>query len=495
MILIAFIACTVAALLLIAVSHTANRMNLVCIAQAVLFTFITLILLLFHAVPVSSFLIGNQFFFIDHLGIFEILITGVVFSLAAIYARGYVAGLLESGELEKGSLKLFYAAWVLLLLLVVLAFCSDNLALFWIFAELTTITSAVLIATLSARENIDAAIKYIFVASVAMLFSFVGLIFLFETSRTVLGSGSGTLNWTELMQHAAAFPQGMMVAASALVFIGFAAKSGIFPFHTWLPEAHAKAPSAVSAILSGVLLNVGIYGILRMVAIVHQNTAIATITPLIGLFGVLTIAIAAISMLPQKNLKKLIAFSSVENMGILLIGIAVATPLAIFWVLFHVMAHSLTKASLFFSAGILHRQYRSHLSSDATDEIRDVFRLQPLAAWGIIIGGLAIIGMPPFPLFYSKLFILLGLGSVSPPVLAVVLVLLFIAAVALGYFVITTFTQVSQPGPSLDIDRYLTPLSMKVPIVILLCLILILGLVFTAGETTFFSQIVGELKF
>jgi len=495
MILIAFIACTAAALLLIALSHTPKRMNLICTAQAVLFVIITVFVLLFEVVPVSSFLVGSQFFFIDHLGIFEILITAIIFSLAAVYARGYVDGLLESGELEKGSLKLFYAAWILLLLLIVLAFCSDNLALFWIFAELTTITSAILIATLSARENIDAAIKYIFVASVAMLFSFVGLIFLFETSRTVLGPGNGTLNWTELMQHASTFPTGMMVAASALVFIGFAAKAGIFPFHTWLPEAHAKAPSAVSAILSGVLLNVGIYGILRMAALVHQNAAIATIAPLIGLFGVLTIGIAAFSMLPQKNLKKLIAFSSVENMGILLIGIAVGTPLAIFWVLFHILAHSLTKASLFLSAGILHRQYRSHLSSDALDEIRDVFRLQPLAAWGIIIGGLAIIGMPPFPVFWSKLFILLGLGAVSPVVLAIVLVLLFIAAVGLGYFVIVAFTQVTPPGQSPDIEQYPTPAGMKAPIVILLCLILILGLVFTSGEISFFNEIVSELRF
>ncbi|MFA4876669.1 MAG: proton-conducting transporter membrane subunit [Methanoregula sp.] len=493
MILIAFIACTVAALLLIAISYTPARMNLACTGQAILFTIITVFLLLFQTVPVSSFLIGNQFFFIDHLGIFEILITGIIFTLAAVYARGYVAGLLESGELEKGSLKLFYGAWALLLLIIVLAFCSDNLALFWIFAELTTITSAILIATLSARENIDAAIKYIFVASVAMLFSFVGLIFLFQTSRTVMGDG--TLNWTALIANAASFPPGMMVAASALIFIGFAAKSGIFPFHTWLPEAHAKAPSAVSAILSGVLLNVGIYGILRMAAIAHQNPAFASITPIIGLFGVLTIAIAAFSMLPQKNLKKLIAFSSVENMGILLVGIAVATPLVIFWVLFHIMAHSLSKASLFFSAGILHRQYRSHLSTDAVDEIRDVFRLQPLAAWGIILGGLAIIGMPPFPIFFSKLFILLGLGSVSPLVLAVVLVLLFVAAVAFGYFVISAFTRVSPDGVSMDTDRYPTPLSMKVPIVILLCLILILGIVFTSGEISFFNQIVKELRF
>jgi hydrogenase-4 component F len=326
-----------------------------------------------------------------------------------------------------------------------------------------------------------------------MLFSFVGLIFLFETSRSVLGSG--TLNWTILMQHAAPFPPGMLVAAFALVFIGFAAKSGIFPFHTWLPDAHAKAPSAVSALLSAVLLNVGIYGIIRVWAIVHQTSAAATIAPVLGLFGFFTVAIAAFSMLPQKNLKKLIAFSSVENMGIILIGIAVSTPLAIFWVLFQIMAHSLTKASLFFSAGILHRQYRSRLSAEAVDEIRDVFRLQPLAAWGIIIGGLAITGMPLFPIFFSKLFILRELGLVSLPALFILLFLLFVAAAALGYFVITSFTENTAPGTPSDIVPYTTPLTMKIPLVFLIGLIIFLGIVFTGTEISFLDRIVQELRF
>jgi hydrogenase-4 component F len=326
-----------------------------------------------------------------------------------------------------------------------------------------------------------------------MLFSFVGLIFLFETSRSVLGNG--TLNWTELMQHAGTFPPGMLTAAFALVFIGFAAKSGIFPFHTWLPEAHAKAPSAVSALLSAVLLNVGIYGILRVYAIAHQTPAAATMAPVLGLFGFLTVAIAAFSMLPQKNLKKLVAFSSVENMGLILIGIAVSTPLAIFWVLFHIMAHSLTKASLFFSAGILHRQYRSRLSTDAVDEIRDVFRLQPLAAWGIVIGGLAITGMPLFPIFFSKLFILRELGMVSLPALFILLVLLFITAAALGYFVITAFSRITAPDTPSDIEPYMTPLTMKIPLVFLICVIIIAGMVFTQAEISFFDLIVKELRF
>jgi hydrogenase-4 component F len=493
MILLAYILVALATLAFIAVSTRHRQMNSACIVHAFLYTALTVYTLLFQQVPVASFLIGSQYFFMDYFGLYEVLIASVVFTCAAIYAGGYVGSLLKSGELEQGSLKLFYASWTMLLLVLVLAFFCDNLALFWICAELTTVLSAMLVAILAARENIDAAIKYIFIASASMLFSFVGLIFLFETSRSELGSG--TLNWTVLMAHAAVFPPGMLAAAFALVFIGFAAKSGIFPFHTWLPEAHAKAPSAVSALLSAVLLNVGIYGIIRVWAIVHQTSAAAMIAPVLGLFGFCTVAIAAISMLPQKNLKKLIAFSSIENMGIILIGIAVSTPLAIFWVLFHIMAHSLTKASLFFSAGILHRQYRSHLSTDAVDEIRDVFRLQPLAAWGIIIGGLAITGMPLFPIFFSKFFILLSIGTVSLPALALLLVLLFIAAAALGYFVISSFSETTAPETPSDIEPFATPLTMKIPLVFLVCLIVFLGLVFTQGEISFLEQMVQELRF
>jgi len=493
MILLAFVLVALLTLLGIGISSTHGRMNTACILHAFLYILLAGYVLLFQQVPVSSFLIGSQFFFMDHFGLYEVLIASVIFTCAAVYARGYVESLLGSRELEKGSLRLFYASWTLLLFVLVLAFFSDNLALFWIFAELTTILSAMLVAILSARENIDAAIKYIFIASASMLFSFVGLIFLFETSRTVLGAG--TLNWTVLMQHATAFPAGMMVAAFALVFIGFAAKSGIFPFHTWLPEAHAKAPSAVSAVLSAVLLNVGMYGIIRVWAIVHQTPAAATIALVMGLFGFFTVGIAAFSMLPQKNIKKMIAFSSVENMGFLLIGTAVSTPVAIFWVIFHIMAHAFTKAGLFFSAGILHRQYRSRLASDAVDDIRDVFQYQPFAAWGIIIGGLAIIGTPFFPAFFSEVFILIQLGGVSLPALLLLLALLFIAAASLGYFVMTSFSRVSAPGTPMEIEPYATPLTMKIPVLFLLALIICLGILFTGQEISFFDQIVRELMF
>jgi len=493
MILLIFVLVAIAALAAIALGRTHRQMNSACIAEAAVFLVLSVWLIVSGQIPVPALAIGSEFFFIDHLGIYEVLIAAVIFLLAAVYARGYVENLIEARELSRGSLKFFYGAWAFLLLVIVLAFFSDNLALFWIFTELTTIISAMLVAILYARDNIDAAIKYIFIASVSMLFSFVGLIFLFEISRTA--TGTGTLNWTVLMQQAGTFPAGMVIAAFALVFIGFAAKSGIFPFHTWLPEAHVRAPSAVSAILSGVLLNVGIYGIIRVFAIVHRTPAVSAISPLLLVFGLLTVFIAALSMLPQKKLKKLIAFSSVENMGILLIGLAVATPLAVFWVLFHVMAHAFTKAGLFFSAGILHRQYHSALSADAVDDMQDVFTLQPVAAWGIVLGGLAIIGIPLFPVFLSKLFILVQLAGFSLPALVILLILLFIAAGAFGYFVIRTFTNISRPDSRDEIVPYRTPLSMKVPVVVLLALIVILGTLITSGEVAFLDRIVAELMF
>lgn len=493
MILLAFVLTAAICLALIALGKTHRQMNAVCIAQALIFAALALYIATALPLPATRFLIGNGQFFIDHFSLFEIFIATALFALAAVYAGGYVESLMEAGELERSSLRLFYSAFALLLTVLVFAFFSDNLALFWIFAEITTVISAMLIAILSARENIDAAIKYIFVTSVAMLFAFLGLIFLFEVSRSATGEGS--LNWTVLMQQAPGLPAGAMVAVFALVFLGFSAKSGIFPFHTWLPEAHAKAPSAVSAILSGVLLNVGIYGILRIFAIVHRTDAAGMAVLFIAVFGIATLAVSAFSLLRQENLKKLIAFSSIENMAILLIGISVATPVAIFFVLLHTLAHSLTKASLFFSAGILHRQYKDPLSHSGNDDIHDVFRYQPLAAWGMILGGLAIIGVPFTPVFLSKIGILLALGNVSAPVLALVLVLLFVAAVALGWFIIRTFGRVVDPGTESALREYRTPLVMKIPVVILLAVIVILGIAFPDAVAGYLSEITTELKF
>jgi hydrogenase-4 component F len=442
-----------------------NNLNFLTIVHSAGYLGITLYIMLRVPLPAYYF---KHYLFIDSLAVYEVLITSVIFLLASVYGHGYIKSLLRAGELKAEMLGLYYSCFNLLMASIVFAFFSNNLALFWILLELTTLFSAVLIVTLGARENIVAALKYVFIASTAMLFSVVGLIILFSMTKQV--NGTGTLNWSELMQSAAAFSPSAFVLAFAFIFIGFAAKAGIIPFHTWLPQAHAKAPSVVSTILSGVLLNCGIYGILRLYAIAARTPSQHTVSVILIIFGVLSMALAAFSMLPRSNIKKLIAFSSIEHMGLMLVGIGLGTFTAIYWTLFHILLHSLIKALLFFSAGILHRQYESNK---------------------MIIGSIAILGIPPSPVFLSKLFILIQVGAYSPPVLFLVLVLFLIVAGAFTFLLIRAFSRHTDD----NIPTYHAHWTMRMPIVALFVMIIGAGIYLYTGLGDILTQIVTGLGF
>lgn len=460
----------------------ANYLNALAIGNALGCLAVTIVGLAY--LPTPAYYLGG-YLSVDSLALYEVLIACSVFVLASFYSRGYVRRLMQSGEIEVRELRLFYAAYNVLLLVVVFSFYCNNLALFWILLELTTILSAVLIVTLNAKENIIAALKYLFTASTAMLFSVIGLILIFAMAKQSIGVG--TLNWDVLKTQAESFPPSLFTFAFVFVFVGFAAKAGIVPFHTWLPQAHAKAPSVISVLLSSVLLNIGIFGILKLYSIAHLNPAWHTISLILIVFGVITLIVAALSMLPRGNLKKLIAFSSVEHMGFLLLGIGLGTPLVIFWVLFHTMAHAVVKALLFFSAGILHEQYHSNQFED----MKEPLKYQPLAASGLIVGSMAIIGLPVFPVFLSKLNILAQLAVFSVPLLAVILIFFLIVAAAFAMILIKTVQQKSEKR----YEPYRTSMSMKVPMVALLAVIVIMGLYFPSGVHDMLDQIVAGLCF
>jgi hydrogenase-4 component F len=465
----------------LAVSRS-NMLNSLTLWHAAVYLILTVLALIRLPLPVLAF---NNYLFMDPLAVYEVLIAETIFLLAAIYGRGYIKDLLERGEIKAESLELFYGSFNLLMVVMVFSFYSNNLALFWILLELTTLLSAVLIVMLRARANVIAALKYVFIASTAMLFSVIGLIILFATAKQT--SGAGTLNWTELMGMAGSLPGPLFIFAFIFCFIGFASKAGVVPFHTWLPQAHAKAPSMISAVLSAVLLNGGIYGVIRLYAIAHHNESWPTVSVIMIVFGTLSIAVAALSMLPRSNLKKLIGFSSIEHMGLVLIGTGLGTPVALFWTLYHILAHSLIKALLFFSAGILHNQYESNRLED----IRAALKLQPLAAWGVILGAVAVIGMPPFPMFFSKLFILIQLGDFSLPFLVIVLVLFLIVAGALAYLLIHAFTEPAAGTPK----PYRVDWSMKLPVVVLFVLIIGIVVYLSAGLSGILNTITASLGF
>jgi hydrogenase-4 component F len=318
-----------------------------------------------------------------------------------------------------------------------------------------------------------------------MLFSIIGLIILFAMTKHAIGVG--ILSWDMLREQAASLSPGLFTFAFVFVFVGFAAKAGIVPFHTWLPQAHAKAPSVISVLLSSVLLNIGVYGILKLYAIAHLTPAWHTISIVLIVFGGLTLAVAALSMIPRGNLKKLIAFSSIEHMGFMLMGIGIGTPVVLFWVLFHMLAHAMVKALLFFSAGILHQQYHSNQFED----MKDTLKLQPLASWGLMLGSMAIVGMPMFPVFLSKLNILAQVATFSWPALLAVLLFFLVVASAFASILIRTIPQKADH----EYEPYRVALTMKIPIVMLIAGTIVTGLYFPVGLRDMLAGIVRGLGF
>jgi len=483
MIVMLYPVCGVIILLLQLTQKKHQWLSLLGVIHSVLYLFITAILVLYPKTWDQ-----NLFFIVDHLNVFVMLITSIIFTSASVYAVGYIGGLVKSGDIDKRSLRIFYFGFSLLLFVTTMALFSPDIALFWIFAELTTVLSALLISILTIRANIDASLKYIFICSTSMLFSFLGIIFLFEAIRN--STGVGSLEWSVILKEASTCDSGMIWIAFVLFFIGFAAKSGIVPFHTWLADAHAKAPSAVSAVLSGAILNVGMYGIFRMTGIVHGTGVAYQASLLLLVFAMITMSVAVFSMLCQKKLKSLIAFSSIENMGFILLGAAIGTPMAFFWALFHMLGHSLIKAGLFLSAGILHRQYKIPTRT-GEDEIGDLFRLQPVAAITLMGGFAALIGMPVFPLFFSKVGILIACAEVSIWIPVLVLLLFAIAAAALIKFYLSImaaeFPDGEGPAP------YIAPVWMIIPIITLLLFSVMIGIMMLPGEESFLLAAVSDI--
>ncbi|HII16712.1 TPA: hydrogenase membrane subunit [Candidatus Woesearchaeota archaeon] len=477
MMLIVILSVLIAVMLAIILSRSLNMMNYVTVFHSVFVALFPVYLLVKGVLPAVFH--KSRYLVVDTLGAYEILITGVIFFFAAIYAKGYVACLIKEGELSKANVKLFYLGYNSLLLAMVLAFSSNNLSVLWIFAEITTIVSAVLIVTLNAKENIVAAMKYVFITSTAMLFSFIGLILLFAASKN--GSGAATLNWDALLQASHQIQPQLLFFSFVFIFIGFAAKSGIVPFHTWLPPSHSKAASDVSVLLSGSVLNIGIYAILRVYALVAKSSMGHEASMMVLVFGIITVGIASLSMLQKTNLKKLIAYSSVESMGFMLIGIAAGN---IFWVLYFVAAHAMVKALLFFSAGIIHRQY----GSMSMAEIKGVFRLQPLAALGLIIGSVAIIGTPLFPMFMPKFYIIASLAKAS--LFSAIILLLFLL-IAAGSFVWLILQLVTMQGAAPE--PYEIYPSMKIPILALILLLLVFGAYFPLPLSGILAEMVSLL--
>jgi hydrogenase-4 component F len=279
----------------------------------------------------------------------------------------------------------------------------DGLALLWIAIEITTVASALLVAIDYTDEAVEASWKYVLLASAGLGLALLATIFMYYAGSTVLGAGYD-LAFAPLLHAAPALPHTAVRLAFVLAVIGFGTKVGLFPVHTWLPDAHSQAPTPVSALLSGALLATSFYAVLR-----YYQIAAATVGPrfpqlTLLVFGVASLALAALYLLDQSDIKRMLAYSSVEHMGILAIAVSFGAPLAVFGAMLHVLAHAAAKGNAFFGAGVLVRRYETK----DIGHIRGAASLLPWTAPLFLIAVLALSAMPPFGLFRSEFAIVAG---------------------------------------------------------------------------------------
>jgi len=344
------------------------------------------------------------------------------YMLTVVGAVGLVSnwgGLKERGA-DDGKNSGQYAALISLFLgAMSLAVLADNLGAMWVAVEATTIATAFLVGHHRTRRSLEAAWKYVILGSVGIAIAFLGIVLFYAAS---IEAGTPTLSWVELGNNYLALDPTFVKIAGALAVLGFATKAGLAPMHSWLPDAHSQAPAPVSGLMSGVLLSVALYAILRIQSITDAVLGVEFMRTLLSIGGLLSLAIAAALLIRQRDYKRMLAYSSIEHMGVMALGAAVG-PAALPAVLLYMLGHGLIKASLFVIAGRI-------LTVEGTSRIADVRSLltrRPGLAVLWLIGMAALLGFPPFSIFFSTVDIILaGWASGMAVVMAVALVLMLI---------------------------------------------------------------------
>ena len=375
----------------------------------------------------------------DALSAVFVLATAFVYAAAAVYAVGYLRGEHDAAD----ALRYRRRFWVGLNLFAWSMLCAplmNGLALLWIAVEITTVISALLVALDGTRGSAEAAWKYVLIASAGLGIALLATIIMYAAGTSVLGP-SYDLAFAPLLAAGPALPHPAVELAFVLAVVGFGTKVGLFPVHTWLPDAHSEAPTPISGMLSGSLLAVSFYAVLR-----YFQVAVAALGPpfprgVLLVFGVLSLVLAAAAMLEQRNLKRLLAYSSVEHMGILAVGVAFGAPTALAGVLLHVLAHAAAKGNAFFGAGVLVQTY----ATKDIGRIRGALDRLPWSGPLFLMAVLALSAMPPFGLFRSEFLIVAGGLQAARDVPAALLVVLVTVAF-LGLSVAAT-RMLFQPRP------------------------------------------------
>jgi hydrogenase-4 component F len=426
--------------------------------------------------------VPGPYLMVDDLnGTFIALTTFVGFT-TSIFSASYIGHELDIGRLTPTSVRFYHAMYQTLMFAMNLALVANNIGLMWVAIELATLTTVMMVGIYRTHEALEAAWKYFILGSVGIALALFGTILVYMAARPVVGEGLNAMIWSVLVTHASAFDPALLDVAFVFLLLGYGTKVGLAPLHAWLPDAHAEGPTPISAVLSGLLLNIALYALLRFKMVLAANPASISPGPLMVTLGLLSLVFAAFMLYRRRDLKRMFAYSSIEHMGIITFAFGMGGPLANFAGLLHMTMHSLTKSAIFFAVG--------HIAQvKGTQRIADMGGLtetNPVLGWGLILGVVAIAGLPPLGIFMSE-FLVVSSTFARAPLLALILVAGILVALAALFLHLNSIAFGEPRGPTAKSQASYVPMFTH------LALVLAAGIYMPPALVAWFQNVAGLL--
>ncbi|HMW76268.1 MAG TPA: hydrogenase 4 subunit F [Rhodocyclaceae bacterium] len=342
-------------------------------------------------------------FFIDPLNVFLVTLTAFVGFTTSVFSRPYMRLEEEHGKMTPGRMRLYHSMYQFFAFTMLVALTTNNLGILWVAMEAATLTTVLLVSVYRTPASLEAAWKYFILCGVGIAQALFGTILLYMAASPVLGDGVGALLWTNLDAVKGDLHPTIISLAFVFLLLGYGTKVGLVPVHNWLPDAHAEGPTPISAVLSGLLLNVALYAVIRCKVLTDGALHGHFAGHLMMGFGLVSVVAAAFFLSRQKDVKRMFAYSSIEHMGLMTFAFGMGGPVANFAGLLHMTVHSLVKSAIFFAVG--HAAQKA--GTQVMEDIRGLLKASPTVGWGLMLGTLAILGMPPFGVFASEFLILI----------------------------------------------------------------------------------------
>jgi hydrogenase-4 component F len=391
-------------------------------------TFVAAGALTARVIAEGSLLLGSEQFFVDPFNVFLIALTAFVGLTTALFSRPYMRVEMDHGRITAGRLRLYHSMYQLFMATMLVALTTNNMGLLWVAMEAATLSTVLLVTLYRTPASLEAGWKYFILCGVGIAQALFGTILLYFAAEKVLGAeGVTALLWTHLDAVKTQLEPTVLELAFVFLLVGYGTKVGLAPLHNWLPDAHAEGPTPISAVLSGLLLNVAIYAVVRCKVLVEGSLQSSVPSQMLMGFGVASVALSAFLLWRQRDIKRLFAYSSIEHMGIVTFAFGMGGAVASFAALLHMTVHSLTKSAIFFVVG--HAAQKA--GSQVMDDIRGLITTSPTIGWGLMAGTLAILGMPPFGVFASEFLILTTAMREQPWATPILLVSLGVAFAAI----------------------------------------------------------------